>query len=105
MTGSEITRSWLTLPPTVKYIALLAMVKIVPTHPHLISDYQDEILQSLDDEDVSIRMRALELVSSMVSSTIVSGDQRLVNGLTPCCSGQSPKPKRDCHGTDFPSRA
>jgi AP-3 complex subunit delta-1 len=46
----------------------LAMVKIVPTHPHLIADYQDEILQSLDDEDVSIRMRALELVSSMVSS-------------------------------------
>jgi AP-3 complex subunit delta-1 len=42
------------------------MVKIVPTHPHLIADYQDEILQSLNDEDVSIRMRALELVSSMV---------------------------------------
>lgn len=42
------------------------MVKIVPTHPHLIADYQDEILQSLDDEDVSIRMRALELISSMV---------------------------------------
>lgn len=57
---------------TVKYIALLAMVKIVPTHPHLIADYQDEILQSLDDEDVSIRMRALELVSSMVSPRLRS---------------------------------
>jgi AP-3 complex subunit delta-1 len=48
------------------------MVKIVPTHPHLIADYQDEILQSLDDEDVSIRMRALELVSSMVSPRLRS---------------------------------
>jgi hypothetical protein len=65
---TSLPNSPLTLISTVKYIALLAMVKIVPTHPHLIADYQDEILQSLDDEDVSIRMRALELVSSMVSS-------------------------------------
>lgn len=49
-----------------RYIALLAMVKIVPTHPHMIIEYQEEILASLDDPDVSIRMRALELVSSMV---------------------------------------
>jgi hypothetical protein len=65
---SSLPNSPLTSISIVKYIALLAMVKIVPTHPHLIADYQDEILQSLDDEDVSIRMRALELVSSMVSS-------------------------------------
>jgi AP-3 complex subunit delta-1 len=51
----------------VRYIALLAMVKIIPTHPHMVSEYQDEILESLDDPDVSIRMRALELVSAMVS--------------------------------------
>lgn len=54
---------------TVKYIALLAMVKIVPSHPHLIAEYQDEILESLDDEDMSIRMRALELTCSMVSGS------------------------------------
>lgn len=42
------------------------MVKIVPTHPHMVAEYQEEILASLDDPDVSIRMRALELVSSMV---------------------------------------
>lgn len=48
------------------------MVKIVPTHPHLIADYQDEILQSLDDEDVSIRMRALELISSMVRYSYIT---------------------------------
>ena len=49
-----------------KYIALLAMVKIIPTHPFMIAEYQEEILASLDDPDVSIRMRALELVTSMV---------------------------------------
>ncbi|KIR56492.1 AP-3 complex subunit delta-1 [Cryptococcus gattii Ru294] len=42
------------------------MVKIIPTHPHLVAEYQDEVLQSLDDPDVSIRMRALELATNMV---------------------------------------
>lgn len=50
----------------VKYIALLAMVKIVPSHPDLLTDYQDTILASVDDQDISIRMRALDLVSAMV---------------------------------------
>lgn len=51
---------------SVKYIALLALVKIVPSHPHLVAEYQDTILASVDDPDISIRMRALELVSEMV---------------------------------------
>lgn len=42
------------------------MAKIVPTHPHLVAVHQDGILASLDDHDLSIRMRALDLVSSMV---------------------------------------
>lgn len=49
-----------------KYIALLAMTKIVPSHPYLIAEYQDMILQSVSDQDISIRMRALDLVSAMV---------------------------------------
>ncbi|KAF7307227.1 AP-3 complex subunit delta [Mycena indigotica] len=51
-----------------KYIALLALVKIVPTHPHLVAEYQDTILASVNDHDMSIRMRALDLVSAMVTS-------------------------------------
>lgn len=43
------------------------MVKITPTHPHMVAEYQDEILESLDDADLSIRMRALELVTAMAS--------------------------------------
>lgn len=52
---------------SVRFIALLAMAKITPTHPQMVGEYQEEIMQSLDDSDVSIRMRALELVTSMVS--------------------------------------
>ncbi|OBZ78815.1 AP-3 complex subunit delta-1 [Grifola frondosa] len=50
-----------------KYIALLAMVKIVPTHPELVAEYQDMIMSSINDQDISIRMRALDLISAMVS--------------------------------------
>ncbi|KIM88794.1 hypothetical protein PILCRDRAFT_239285 [Piloderma croceum F 1598] len=50
-----------------KYIALLAMVKIVPSHPHLVAEYQETILASVDDQDISIRMRALDLVSAMAN--------------------------------------
>jgi AP-3 complex subunit delta-1 len=51
----------------VKYIALLALVKIVPSHPHLVAEHQDMILASINDDDMSIRLRALDLISAMVS--------------------------------------
>lgn len=57
-------------PVQVKYIALQAMAKIVPTHPHLVADYQDTIMSSVNDQDISIRMRALELISAMASYSI-----------------------------------
>ncbi|KAK1923811.1 armadillo-type protein [Papiliotrema laurentii] len=68
-----------------RYIALLAMVKITPTHPHMIAEYQEEIVQSLDDPDVSIRMRALELVTSMVDESNVQSivDQLLAHLAPP----------------------
>jgi AP-3 complex subunit delta-1 len=53
--------------PSVRYIALVALVKIAPTHPHLISTHHDTILNCVDDPDMSIRMRALDLVETMVS--------------------------------------
>jgi len=52
----------------VKYIALLAMTKIVPSHPELLAEYQDTILASLNDSDISICMRALDLVTAMVGT-------------------------------------
>ncbi|CAE6534749.1 unnamed protein product [Rhizoctonia solani] len=51
-----------------KYIALLAMAKIAPTHAHLVAEHQDVIFSSIEDSDMSIRMRALELLTEMASS-------------------------------------
>jgi AP-3 complex subunit delta len=45
----------------------MAMAKIVPSHPYLVADYQEMILSSVSDQDISIRMRALDLVSAMVN--------------------------------------
>lgn len=53
---------------TVKYVALLAFDKIVQSHPYLVSQQQDVILECIDDPDISIRMRALDLVVGMVNS-------------------------------------
>ncbi|KAI9777655.1 MAG: AP-3 complex subunit delta [Peltula sp. TS41687] len=55
--------------PNLKYVALLAFQKIVPSHPHLVSLHQDVILGCIDDADISIRLRALELLVNMVDST------------------------------------
>ena len=55
-----------------KYIALLALAKIVPTHRNLVAQYQDMILSSISDQDLSIRMRALDLLSAMVCALIIS---------------------------------
>ncbi|KAG8876261.1 AP-3 complex subunit delta [Tulasnella sp. 331] len=68
----------------VKYIALLALVKIVPAYPHLVVEYQRFILSSISDTDLSIRMRAMDLLSAMVDrnnlQTIV---QHLLSQLSP----------------------
>ncbi|KAF9730722.1 hypothetical protein PMIN06_006387 [Paraphaeosphaeria minitans] len=55
-----------------KYVALLAFDKIVQTHPYLVSQQQDVILECIDDPDISIRMRALDLVVGMVNSDNLS---------------------------------
>lgn len=50
-----------------KYLGLLSMRRLIQAHPHLASEHRDNILDCLDDEDIGIRMRALELVSEFVS--------------------------------------
>ncbi|KAG6820671.1 hypothetical protein H0H93_013522 [Arthromyces matolae] len=74
-----------------KYIALLAMTKIAPTHPHLIAEYRDTILASVDDQDISIRMRALDLVSAMVDPVNLQAIvQQLLSHLVPEHSSMLP---------------
>ncbi|KAJ5555460.1 hypothetical protein N7535_007895 [Penicillium sp. DV-2018c] len=64
--------------PNLKYVALLALNRIVATHPALVSMQQDVIMECLEDADVSIRLQALELAVGMVSSDSL---QPVVNRL------------------------
>ncbi|XP_050403527.1 AP-3 complex subunit delta-1 isoform X1 [Patella vulgata] len=50
-----------------KYLGLLAMSRILSTHPKSVQSHKDLILQCLDDKDESIRIRALDLLYGMVS--------------------------------------
>ncbi|XP_030851518.1 AP-3 complex subunit delta-1 isoform X2 [Strongylocentrotus purpuratus] len=50
-----------------KYLGLLAMSKILKTHPKSVQSHKDLILDCLDDRDESIRLRALDLLYGMVS--------------------------------------
>uniref|UniRef100_A0A8C2JY25 AP-3 complex subunit delta-1 n=1 Tax=Cyprinus carpio TaxID=7962 RepID=A0A8C2JY25_CYPCA len=50
-----------------KYLGLLAMSKILKTHPKSVQSHKDLILQCLDDKDESFRLRALDLLYGMVS--------------------------------------
>lgn len=66
----------------VKYVALLAFNKIVVTHPFLVSQQEDVILECIDSEDITIRIKALDLVQGMVSSdNLVSIVSRLMKQL------------------------
>ncbi|TFK68252.1 Adaptor protein complex AP-3 delta subunit [Pluteus cervinus] len=67
-----------------KYIALLALTKIVPTHPYLLAEYQDVVLACVNDQDISIRMRALDLVCAMVNrDNLQSIVQQVLSHLVP----------------------
>ncbi|KHN95399.1 AP-3 complex subunit delta [Metarhizium album ARSEF 1941] len=53
--------------PNLKYVALLAFNKIVVTHPHLVAEQDDVILDCIDSPDITIRTQALELVQGIVT--------------------------------------
>lgn len=65
-----------------KYVALLAFNKIVDTHPWLVAQQEDVILECIDSADISIRIKALDLVQGMVSNdNLVSIVSRLMRQL------------------------
>lgn len=75
---------------TVKYVALLAFTKIVELHPYLVQAQEDVIMECLDDADISIRSKALELVVGMANaSNLMSIVDRLMAQLqnAPIASG------------------
>lgn len=68
--------------PNLKYVALLAFNKIVLTHPYLVSQQEDVILECIDSPDITIRIQALDLVQGMVTSdNLVSIVSRLMQQL------------------------
>lgn len=50
-----------------KYVGLLALSKIVKIHPQFIGDHEDIILECIDDPDVTIREKVLEMLPGLVN--------------------------------------
>lgn len=50
-----------------KYLGLVGLADLMKSHPRVVIDHRDLILGCLGDEDVTIRTRALELLSGIVS--------------------------------------
>jgi AP-3 complex subunit delta len=78
----------------------------VPSHPHLVAEHQDVILGSVNDVDMSIRMRALDLVSAMVDSqNLQSIVQQLLSHLvqpeTPVVSAVEALAQASASSTSF----
>ncbi|CDF32456.1 unnamed protein product [Chondrus crispus] len=61
-----------------KYLGLLSMKKLIQAHPHLALEHRDNILDCLDDEDIGIRMRALELVSEFITKRTLRDISRIL---------------------------
>jgi AP-3 complex subunit delta-1 len=50
-----------------KYLGLVALGDIMQIHPKAVAEHRDLILSCLDDEDITIRHRALSLLNGLVS--------------------------------------
>ena len=57
---------WLTFFLPVKYLGLLALYNIMKTHPKAVLEHRDMVIYCLDDDDLTIRQRALDLLTGMV---------------------------------------
>ena len=66
--SNRVSRDVFLLP--VKYLGLLAMSRILKTHPKSVQSHKDLVLLCLDDKDESIRLRALDLLYGMVGSDL-----------------------------------
>lgn len=51
---------------------------MLSTHPKLIAEHKDIILECIDDDDFSIRLRALDLVVGMVWFSCRAEDHFLI---------------------------
>jgi hypothetical protein len=56
----------------VKYLGLLALYNIMQAHPKAVTEHRDMVIWCLNDEDITIRLRALDLLTGMVGSISLS---------------------------------
>ena len=53
--------------PNLKYLGLVGLVDLMPTSPRTVVTHREIILRCLNDDDVTIRTRALQLLAGIVS--------------------------------------
>jgi AP-3 complex subunit delta-1 len=51
----------------VKYLGLLALNNIMKIHPKAVAEHRDLVLNCLEDQDTSIRLRALDLLEGILN--------------------------------------
>lgn len=86
-----------------KYVSLLAFKKIVISHPDLVSSHQDVIMSCIDDQDVSIRLQALDLSAGMVNKdNLTDLVNRLLQQLrrTPSARTEADDGRKQASGTE-----
>ncbi|EPX73195.1 AP-3 adaptor complex subunit Apl5 [Schizosaccharomyces octosporus yFS286] len=66
--ATKLREFFLDTDQNLKYVALLSFTKLSITHEELVAQQLDIILQCLIDSDISLRMRALDLVCQIVNS-------------------------------------
>jgi AP-3 complex subunit delta-1 len=65
--------------PNLKYLGLVALVQLLSSHPRVVVEMRELVLKCLSDDDVTIRTKALELLSGIVSKkTLVDLVQHLL---------------------------
>ena len=55
-----------------KYLGLLALARLMKIAPKAVQEHKDTVLACLDDEDITIRQRALDLTVGMVNKRNIS---------------------------------
>jgi AP-3 complex subunit delta-1 len=54
---------------SVKYLGLLGLNNVLTEYPKYIVDLKDTVLECLDDEDITIRLRAIDLLCGVVDKS------------------------------------
>ena len=50
-----------------KFLGLQGLVSLMRSHPRVVAEHKDLVIQCLEDDDTTVRLQALELLTGMVS--------------------------------------